>query len=152
MSPRTPLEKFPEPDLGTARIPKDRYTSPDFARREWERMWTRTWQCAGPLSDLAEPGDYFTYEIGPESILVTRHGTGDGDIAAFFNVCQHRASQIRQPGVGHARSSCARSTCGRTTSRAASSTCPIAGTTRRASPRACACRGCGPRRGAAGCG
>jgi phenylpropionate dioxygenase-like ring-hydroxylating dioxygenase large terminal subunit len=103
MTPRTPLEKFPEPDLGTARIPKDRYTSPEFARLEWERMWTRTWQCAGPVSDLAEPGDYLTYEIGTESILVTRHGTGAGDIAAFFNVCQHRASQIRQPGVGHAR-------------------------------------------------
>jgi phenylpropionate dioxygenase-like ring-hydroxylating dioxygenase large terminal subunit len=103
MTPRTPLEKYPEPDLGTAVIPKDRYTSPEFARLEWERMWTRTWQCAGPVSDLLEPGDYLTYEIGSESILVTRHGTGDGDVAAFYNVCQHRASQIRQPGVGHAR-------------------------------------------------
>ena len=40
---RTPLEKAPDPDLGTEPIPKTRYTSPDFMQREWDGMWTRTW-------------------------------------------------------------------------------------------------------------
>ena len=88
----TPLHKFPEPALGRAPIPKERYTSAEFARLEWERMWTRTWLYAGPLSDLTRVGDYFTFEIGRESIVVVR--SGPDRVEAFYNVCQHRASQV----------------------------------------------------------
>jgi phenylpropionate dioxygenase-like ring-hydroxylating dioxygenase large terminal subunit len=99
----TPLHKFPEPELGTAIIPKERYTSPEFAALEWERMWTRTWLLAGPVSDLEKVGDYFTFEIGRESIIVSR--SAPERIDAFYNVCQHRASQVVvQRGCGHARS------------------------------------------------
>ena len=56
----TPLEKFPEPELGTKLIPKERYTSREFAEREWQAMWTKTWLYAGPASDLQKEGDYFT--------------------------------------------------------------------------------------------
>lgn len=98
----TPLEKFPEPALGHATIPKDRYTSREFARLEWDRMWTKTWLMAGPLSDLENVGDYFTFEIGRESIVVAR--SAPDRIDAFFNVCQHRASQVvLERGCGHAR-------------------------------------------------
>src|SRR5262249_14547823 len=52
-----------------------------------------------------EPGDYLTFEIGPESILVVRQH--DGTIAARYNVCMHRGSRLREPGRGHAeRFSC----------------------------------------------
>ena len=44
---RTPTEKAPEPDLGTASIPKERYTSPEFMRLELERLWPRVWLLAG---------------------------------------------------------------------------------------------------------
>ncbi len=94
----TPLDRAPVPDLGTDPIPKERYTSTGFARLEWERMWTRTWQMAGFECDLAEPGDYFSYEIGPESILIVRQP--DGSIAAFYNVCSHRGNRLREPGLG----------------------------------------------------
>lgn len=99
----TPLHKFPEPVLDAAPIPKERYTSPAFARLEWDRMWTRTWLFAGPLSDLERVGDYFTFEIGRESIVVAR--SAPDRIDAFYNVCQHRASQVvLGRGCGHARS------------------------------------------------
>ena len=64
---RTPMERAPRPDLGTEPIPKTRYTSPEYARREWDRMWTRVWLMAGRESDVTEPGDYFSFEIGHES-------------------------------------------------------------------------------------
>ncbi len=38
----TPMAKAPEPALGYAPIPKERYTSREFAQLEWERMWTRS--------------------------------------------------------------------------------------------------------------
>ena len=62
---RTPTDPAPDPQLGTAPVPKSRYTSPEYARLEWERMWTRVWLMAGRASDIPEPGDYFTFEIGP---------------------------------------------------------------------------------------
>ncbi|MED5262742.1 MAG: aromatic ring-hydroxylating dioxygenase subunit alpha [Myxococcota bacterium] len=98
----TPLERSPAPQLGFDRIPKERYLSPEFAHLEWEQMWTKTWLFAGFEKDIAEPGDYFTTEIGPESILVIRQRSGE--IAARYNVCRHRGNRLREPGMGHAES------------------------------------------------
>ncbi|MEN8160771.1 MAG: aromatic ring-hydroxylating dioxygenase subunit alpha [Myxococcota bacterium] len=96
----TPMEKAPEPPLEYVPIPKQRYTSADFARLEWERMWTKVWLLAGREADAPAPGDYFTFEIGPESILVIRQP--DGSLAARYNVCMHRGNRLREPGRGHA--------------------------------------------------
>ena len=97
---RTPMERAPIPELGTARIPKERYTSQEFAEREWEKLWSKVWLLAGRASDAPEPGDYFSFEIGPESILVIRQL--DGSLAARYNVCMHRGNRLREPGRGHA--------------------------------------------------
>ena len=101
---RTPTEKAPEPDLGSKLINKERYTSVEFMNLEWDRMWTKVWNCAGRLQDLAEPGDYFTTELGSESIIIVRERPGDGGIKAYYNVCGHRGNQLRNPGMGHAES------------------------------------------------
>lgn len=101
----TPMERAPDPGLEYVPIPKTRYTSPDFAREEWDHMWTRTWLCAGRLSDLERPGDYFSFELGTESILVIKQH--DGGVRARYNVCMHRGNRLREPGRGHAeRFSC----------------------------------------------
>jgi phenylpropionate dioxygenase-like ring-hydroxylating dioxygenase large terminal subunit len=69
-----------------------RYTSAAFMRREWEGMWTRTWLLAGLESDLSSAGDFFVFDIGPESIVVAR--TREGTVAAHYNVCQHRGNRL----------------------------------------------------------
>jgi len=94
------MERAPDPGLDYVPIPKERYTSSEFADREWQHMWTKVWLCAGRVSDLEKPGDYFTFEIGNESILVIRQH--DGGIAARYNVCMHRGNRLREPGQGHA--------------------------------------------------
>ena len=94
------MERAPVPDLGTERIPKERYTSAEFAEREWEKLWTKVWLMTGRESDIPEPGDYYTFEIGRESILVIRQP--DGSIGARYNVCMHRGNRLREPGRGHA--------------------------------------------------
>ena len=70
--PKLPLEKSSEPELGSQLIPKQRYISREFMQLESEQMWSRVWLMAGPLSDLREVGDYLTFEIGRESIIVVR--------------------------------------------------------------------------------
>lgn len=87
----TYTEAAAKPHL-SARLDAARYTSRDFMRAEWERMWTRTWLLAGLEQDLKVPGDFFIFSIGPESILITR--TREGAVAALYNVCQHRGNRI----------------------------------------------------------
>jgi phenylpropionate dioxygenase-like ring-hydroxylating dioxygenase large terminal subunit len=96
---KTPMERAPDPELAYRPIPKTRYTSPDFARAEWEHMWTRVWLMAGRESDIPEPGDYMTFEIGVESLLILRQK--DGSIGVRHNVCMHRGNRLREPGRGH---------------------------------------------------
>lgn len=83
--------KAPYVDNGTRRVDPSRYYEREFMESEWENMWTKVWLIAGPRSDLRESGDYFRFDIGRESIIVTL----DGDsVRAFYNVCPHRGNQL----------------------------------------------------------
>jgi phenylpropionate dioxygenase-like ring-hydroxylating dioxygenase large terminal subunit len=84
-----------------ASLDSSRYTSKAFQASEWQGIWTRCWLFAGLESDLAEPGDYFVYEIGHESIIVIRDE--DGEIHALFNVCQHRGNRLIANRTGAVR-------------------------------------------------
>src|SRR5215470_12227346 len=95
----TPIEKAPEPDLGHAPIPKERYTGADFMRLETEHLWPRVWLLAARESDVARAGDHISFEIGRESIVVARARDG---LHAFFNVCLHRGNRLCEPGIHHA--------------------------------------------------
>ena len=73
-------------------IPKDRYTSREFAALEHERLWPRVWQMACTVDHVAAPGDCFEYRVGPLSVLVVRGD--DGELRAFQNVCRHRGNSL----------------------------------------------------------
>jgi phenylpropionate dioxygenase-like ring-hydroxylating dioxygenase large terminal subunit len=92
-APQGSLEaKQPAIDNGTKRVDPARYHSREFMQQEWQRLWPRVWLIAGVSSDIPEDGDYATFEIGAESILLVRQA--DGAIKAFFNVCPHRGNRI----------------------------------------------------------
>lgn len=98
----TPVASAPKPKLGTSIIPAERYTSPDFARLEWERMWTKVWLLGCREDDIPDPGDHIVTEIGKESVLFARQK--DRSIKAFHNVCLHRGNRlvhaVHQPQFG----------------------------------------------------
>ena len=94
----TPVEKAPDPDLGDALIPAERYTSRDFMKLEWEHIWTKVWLLGGRSDDIPEPGDYICTDIGKESVLIVRQH--DRSVKAFYNVCLHRGNRLRPEGVG----------------------------------------------------
>lgn len=71
-----------------------RYTDPDFARVEYEKMWRHTWQMAARLDEIPEPGDFSVYEIGHESVIVTR--VDEDTIKVFNNACPHRGTALAQ--------------------------------------------------------
>ncbi len=90
--------KQPHIDHGTQRYAKDGYFSADYMHREWQKMWTNSWLIAGVTSDLTKVGDYFLFDIGDESIIVTQTDSG---VKAFYNVCSHRGSRLVQQTHGN---------------------------------------------------
>ena len=54
------------------RVPSSRYVSAAWAAREEERLWPHVWQIAGTLDHVAEPGDWFEYQVGWLSVIVLR--------------------------------------------------------------------------------
>jgi len=97
-SPNTPVDKEPDPQLGTGLIDPRRYTSADFMRLEWERMWTQVWLLGGRELDMPEPGHFVVSEIGRESVILVRQK--DGSVRGFYNVCQHRGNRLADCGLG----------------------------------------------------
>ena len=76
------------------------YTDPEIFRKEKDGLLARTWQYAGHVSQLENPGDYFVFEVAGQSLFCVRDH--DGVIRAFYNVCQHRAHELVQ-GSGNAK-------------------------------------------------
>lgn len=88
----------PPIDNGSRRPDPSRYVDKNIAEQEWEKVFTKTWLLAGPVSDVREPSDWMRYDIGPESFIIVR--THDGGLAAHYNVCPHRGSQLVRTDFG----------------------------------------------------
>lgn len=95
-------------DEGIARAetpPASLYTDARVLEEELRRIFGRTWQLAGRAVHVAEPGQFFTANIGGEPVIVVRDASGA--LRAFSNVCRHRAGPVAQ-GSGR----CERFRCG----------------------------------------
>ncbi|MFK7919261.1 MAG: Rieske 2Fe-2S domain-containing protein [Ilumatobacter sp.] len=93
--PPAPLLEESYEFRGSDDIPWSVYTSQDYAAREYDSMWSRTWQWACHVDHIPEAGDYYVYDVGPHSALIVR---GDDDeIRAFYNACMHRGTQLKPP-------------------------------------------------------
>lgn len=80
-------------------VPKDAYLSRENLALERERLWPKVWQVGCRVEEIPRVGDYVTYDICNESIIITR--TASDKIEAFHNVCQHRGRRLME-GAGHA--------------------------------------------------
>jgi phenylpropionate dioxygenase-like ring-hydroxylating dioxygenase large terminal subunit len=98
---RADISKMPEPILRGTPITPERYFSRAFMQREWDGIWTQTWQIAGLTRQLASAGDYITMPLGKETILCVRGD--DGEVRAFYNVCQHRGMELVPTPSGNTR-------------------------------------------------
>jgi phenylpropionate dioxygenase-like ring-hydroxylating dioxygenase large terminal subunit len=73
-------------------VPKERYTTRDFAELEQTRLWPRVWQIACREEQVAEPGDFVEYAIGREAVVIVRSDAGE--LNAFYNACLHRGRRL----------------------------------------------------------
>lgn len=81
-------------------LPGRLYVDPDILARERVSLFFRSWNYAGGLSELGQPGDYVTTRLFEQNVIVMRGR--DGVLRGFHNVCQHRAHELLE-GRGNAR-------------------------------------------------
>ncbi len=75
-----------------------RYIAPGFARLEFEKLWSRVWQVAARVDEIPGIGDFTTYKIGDQSILLVR--VDQDTVKAYYNFCPHRGTTLGD-GCGH---------------------------------------------------
>jgi choline monooxygenase len=86
---------FPfDPDIRrAATIPSRLYIDPVYLALEEDKVFGRTWQLVGRVDQVAVSGQYFTADVGSESVVVVR----DGDmLRGFHNICLHRAGPVAE--------------------------------------------------------
>lgn len=73
-------------------LPADLYNSKDAFDADLRWLMTSQWLLAGHVAQIPKAGDFFLFEIGGESLIVTRNR--EGEVRALFNVCRHRGSRV----------------------------------------------------------
>jgi len=81
-------------------MPGSFYTDARLLDLEQEQLFGREWVCVGREEELAQPGDFLTWQVGKEPILVVR-GL-DRALRCLSNVCRHRGT-VLAGGRGNAK-------------------------------------------------
>ena len=68
------------------------YNNAELLRLELERVLKPSWQIVCHVNSIPKAGDFQTFDLGPESIMVLRDR--EGSIRAFHNVCRHRGARL----------------------------------------------------------
>ena len=76
-------------------LPRESYLSAEHFQREKDRILWREWFFAAREEELPAPGDYLVRDVAGESVLLVR--TREGRLAAHYNLCRHRGSQLVLP-------------------------------------------------------
>jgi nitrite reductase/ring-hydroxylating ferredoxin subunit len=98
--------------LAPVTVPVDAYVSKDYSVAEQDRLWRRTWLQAGRLEDIPEVGNFITYDIRGDGIIIVR--TSETELRAYHNVCPHRGRRLVDVPAGqhNARGKAANFICG----------------------------------------
>lgn len=86
-------------DRSNLQVSTDRYVSSEYAARERQAIWMKTWQAVGRADELAESGDWKEYRIYDQSFIVVRGS--DDKVRGFANACPHRGNALCQGKTGN---------------------------------------------------
>ena len=82
-------------------LPRHFYTSEAVYDHDLKAFWNGSWIWVGHISQIPEPGNFFLFEYGPESVIVVRDR--ENEVRAHINVCRHRGSRVCLKDNGTAR-------------------------------------------------
>lgn len=75
------------------------YRSHVVYERELEHLVFRSWLYAGHVSEIANPGDYLLFEVGEDSLILSRDKAGE--VHALLNICRHRGARVCEASSGN---------------------------------------------------
>ncbi|MDB2390143.1 Rieske 2Fe-2S domain-containing protein [Alphaproteobacteria bacterium] len=81
-------------------MPRDIYISPEIHQLERELIFAHDWICAGRADEIPNIGDYLTFDLCEQPLLLVRGS--DNAIHARANVCLHRMMRLAN-GHGHTK-------------------------------------------------
>ncbi|WP_196888551.1 aromatic ring-hydroxylating oxygenase subunit alpha [Aureivirga sp. CE67] len=81
-------------------LPVEAYTSQKWFDMEMKYLFSTTWQFAGFVEDVPNPGDYISVQAGLNNIFILKGR--DNRLRAFHNICRHRGTQLLR-AVGKAQ-------------------------------------------------
>ena len=87
--------------IGADRVHRNVYTDPDVFDLEMARIFDRTWLFVGHESQVPNPGDFFTTEMGRQPVVMVRHT--DGKVHVLYNRCGHRGAVVENLPKGNAK-------------------------------------------------
>ncbi|HEY5103244.1 MAG TPA: aromatic ring-hydroxylating dioxygenase subunit alpha [Steroidobacteraceae bacterium] len=79
-------------------LPAAFYLDREIFDEDIARIFGRHWIYVGAEPEIAKAGQFFTVEIGADSVIIVRDG--DMSVRAFHNVCRHRGARLCNPGSG----------------------------------------------------
>ena len=68
------------------------YSDIEVYAAEKEKIFLKDWLAVARVEELPNPGDFMTFRIVDEPIIVTRDNAGE--LNAFANVCKHRGVEV----------------------------------------------------------
>ena len=86
------LEATQRPLDEARHLPAYIYTSPELFEMEKQKIFMKDWLAVARAEEVEKPGDYMTFNIMGEPIVVARNHAGE--LNAFYNVCAHRGVEV----------------------------------------------------------
>ena len=86
--------------LSARHLPGEVYSSPEIYAMEKEQIFMKYWLSVGRVEEIPDVGDYYTFQVMKESIVVSR--PAPDQVVAYMNQCLHRGVEIAV-GRGNAK-------------------------------------------------
>ena len=78
--------------LSARHLPGEVYSSPEIYDMEKQQIFMKYWLSVGRVEEIPNVGDYYTFQVMKESIVVSR--PAPDHIVAYMNQCLHRGVEI----------------------------------------------------------
>jgi phenylpropionate dioxygenase-like ring-hydroxylating dioxygenase large terminal subunit len=83
------------------RVSTAAYRGPEVFAQELEQIFYKTWIYLCHESEIANPGDFKSTQIGTRPVIVAK--SREGNVHAFLNACSHRGATICREEKGNTR-------------------------------------------------
>ena len=80
------------PEEGIVRVNRAVFTDEEIFDLEMKYIFEGNWLFLAHESQIPNPGDYFTTNIGRQPVVITR--SKDGKLNCLINACSHRGAML----------------------------------------------------------